>query len=384
MSLVPTSPLTWVDDATGQLRVAVGAPPLNYLDDAGIWAPICPTWMFQSPSTYRIDAGNHRVVAHSQGRITSSWKGPAGRHSFEIQPTKLYKIRQSDHQLTALGNVGNPNLTANGRKLTGVNIFPDIDQRVIYDEDSLTLRFTFHQAARDAIADDGPWEGYWFGIATELDLTGSGLSWRNAAGSLTINGVGTWGNGYLELHKNGTGIVAIKGGGQLHANGGNGAIPILRWLVVISNKLYLIECFDPLLMAALPAGDVWHNATFGDTTPEATGQDIRDCIAGTNFTITENGTGISISAYIDTADEVEHAMKYAVYTGAIGGNLSLLANGQTNSGMIVDAPAWYPLTFPSAPSFISGTQYTLVAWCEDLPADLAQNLRYGKDRKSVV
>ncbi len=105
--------------------------------------------------------------------------------------------------------------------------------------------------------------------------------------------------------------------------------------------------------------------TFGYTGAGASTVTVEDNIRMGRFQISENGTGVSITALIDVTTAAKN-MKANVYqdeTGETDVDVAVLANGETEQ-ISVGTGASQSITFNynAAPTFVSGTFYRISLW----------------------
>jgi hypothetical protein len=115
---------------------------------------------------------------------------------------------------------------------------------------------------------------------------------------------------------------------------------------------FLDSAVYPVTLA--PAGDTFGYTTKGASTASA----LENYITGGTFTCPSDGTGSSITAFIN-GDGTTQTYKYNLYIAS-----NLANNGATNQGTYdgASSASGYTQNFINAPSLISGTDYIISAW----------------------
>lgn len=99
-------------------------------------------------------------------------------------------------------------------------------------------------------------------------------------------------------------------------------------------------------------------STFGYTTQGTAGvQLIWNTIVGSRFTISENGTADSITAYLDQSAAGSFSVKCAIYRYS-----DLVKICESAERTDINADGWYTFTISGSPSLSSGTEYIIVVW----------------------
>ena len=376
--LIPTGHRSFLNNLTGTPARVLGAGnmPVNFLgDDGATWSPIELRWDVVTPTRWRAVQGDHRAVVDSMLGIQYSKRDASGVwHRLGMQPRFLVKLRRSDLTWSNLATAASPAITIAGGVLNAANVFPDIDLQLDYFNESYTHRWVFHQAARTALAGAGPWAGHLIGIVTELDPSQMTAQWRDSAGTFDPNLETRFHSEWIDVHVGGERVFALAAN-VLQYDAFDlmapNPIPVYKFIGKRSGKWWLIELFDPTLTAAIPAGDLWHNVTFGNTTQEATDLGISQHVDSLLAAPASDGTADSISAYIRNFGGFfggnDRLATCALYTDAsppLGSSAVETEEKTIAKGNAIFA--WFTFDFTSGgPSITNGTNYNIAIWAAD-------------------
>lgn len=367
----PIGPASWVK-ADGRIQRAVGpggsTPTLNYQKGDGSWDYIVDEWVqVGDAQIWESVRGNHRVYADSTGAAIYA----KGDHYLGTKTTHLIKFKKSDSTWTTLHTVNPDSVTMSGRTITFWGISPGINKTLTNNAkmlQSYTEQFEFTQVARDWLATKGPWANRLFGTATKLTVDSLNLSLRDAAGVFGINTTGRMVDGWLSLGSADTTAFYIATS-YLETDDSVTAIPVKKWIVLKNGSPWLIELFDPIAAAALPAGTVRHNAFFGNQTIEAASGSLNDVIHADTYTMGSiTGTMDSITAYItDGGGAAGNQKKYAVYE-TDGTLLGVTVEDEPG----VDGAGWHNIPVSGTVNLAASTDYQIAAW-----ANFATSIKMG-------
>jgi len=373
LTMIPTGERKWLNDANGRVARPMGMEgvPLNYKIDGGAWDHIVLDWIQVNATRWKVVRGRHRAWIETDGGLLLDFPDRFGnRHRLGTRPRWLVKFKTSDRSYDVLATAQATAPEFGGAVVTFPDIFPGIDREVSYFNSNVSDRFIFHQAARDALASAGPWAGYWLGIVSELDVSVLNLNWRDRIGDFVIDTSGRMSADWFECHHNGARVFAIAESSLRHEGDVDPSVarPVVRKFVVKRNgNFYLIELFDPTAADQLPAGDLYHFATFGNTTIESSVTGFEDTVLSYLGSPSANGTADSITVYVGGVSIFgtnPTYVKCALYDhGSPPLGSSAIETAKFNCyGQIY---AWRTMTFSSPPSILSANQYNVAAWGED-------------------
>lgn len=360
---VPIGVAAWRDTVTGAVSRAMGpggAPTLNYLRSDSTWDWIVDTWaQVGDRQVWKSVRGNHRVFADSTGAAIYA----KGNHYLGTQTTHLVKFDKSDSTWATLRASLPDSVRTSGREIVFHGIFPGIDKKLVNNAkvfQQYAETFVFHQQARDSLAAWGPWTGYMLGTATKLTTDSLNLTLRDAAGVFGIDVTGRMVNEWVSLGSADTSAFYL-GTAYLQTEDSTTSIPVKKWLVRYGGSPWLVELFDPIAAGALPAGDVWHNATFGNTSTEASTLLIENRAGGGIFAPASSGDVDSVTAYVINS-HLQNKIRIAVFDwDGPSANYTWL-DTTTELTLSASGASWRSAPAQIAYSIVSGTRYALVVW----------------------
>ncbi|MCH8992752.1 MAG: hypothetical protein IIA44_13530 [Acidobacteria bacterium] len=347
--------------------------PVNY-QESGVWAPISLAWSGSGTSRSAPGAA-HKIVLADQA-MTMRWPTPGGLRDVRMRPDRLIKFNVAEKTWTNIVLAQTPSgVTPFGSILYLHNIYPGVDRRLEFFNDTISDGIVFHQSARDQLQALGGWDGHWLGSVSDFDLEGiPGARLRNYRGeTFTVDSGGL----LLVEEPDGLGFDVVVGGDRVIAlsdisllqgpdgamwsfDDPNGWIKIRRFLVVVGGRLKLVELFDPIKAGALPAGDLWHDAVFGSQSQESGSININGKIRGFVYTMGSTaGTMDSITCYLtDGGGTAGNKKKYAIY---LESDASLIGQ-TTEEDPGTDGAGWYGIEASGTVSLSAGTDYIIAAW----------------------
>ncbi len=351
-----------VIDSVGAIHRSIGPggpPVLHYQKGDNSWDFIVDDWVqVGGRQVWKSVRGNHRVFADSTGAAIYA----RGNHYLGTQTTHLVKFKKADSTWVTLRASLPDSVRTSGRKIVFHGIFPGVDKKLVNNAKvfrSYAETFVFHQEARDSLAAWGPWTGYLLGTATRLSTDSLNLTLRDVEGVFSVGPTGRMVDGWVALGSADTAAFYL-GTTYLQTPDSATTIPVRKWLVRFAGNPWLVELFDPIAAGGLPAGDVWHDATFGnDGTPGGGSLSLSGNIRGDTATMGGTaGTMDSITCYMtDRGGTGGNKKKYAVYE--TDGTLV----GQTvEEDPGIDLEGWRGIEASGTVNLSASTQYILCAW----------------------
>jgi len=367
--LIPAGHRSFFNSDTGTPARVMGAGsmPVNYRDDNLQWGAIDLNWEPVNATRWRAERGVHRLVVDSDlGARYTQFDRAGGSHSIDFRPSKLVKVRKSDLQVSLIADAVPGTITVDGNIIKVSGVFPGADgMRIELDNfnNEFSLRYVFTQATRDRLATLGPWGNHWLGTAVELDLSNLNLSLRDGIGDLPLDASGRILDRYIEAHLAGERVFVLGDAyltHQVHEDPSIARTVHVRKLIArVGGVLYLIEFFDAVEAAALPAGELWHHVNFGYETGTGSGNStIEDYIAwGAATTGATGGTMDSITARLIISTSNKN-MKCALYNSTYDAKLD-----DTEELLVTNtAYAWITFAVNTGYTVAGSTAYNLCAW----------------------
>lgn len=375
MARIPTGPRTWRNSDTGaRIRVAgAGRVPVNY-DDGGTWRDISLAWSGSGTSRNASGAA-HKMVLSGEG-MTMRWPSPGGLRNVILRPDRLIQFDVSARTWTTIVTAQTPSgVTPFGTTVFLHDIYPGVDRRLEFFNNTIADGLVFHQSARDQLQALGGWAGKWLGSVSDVDLSGvTGAQIRNHLGqTIAVDDTGVMidedraGLGF-DLAVGGQRFVALSGFSLLEGPTGAtwsldnpaGWIKVRRFLIVVGGRLKLVELFDPKQTVVIPPGDIAHDPVFGNEGVEAGNLPMADHIRADTYTMGAiAGTMDSISIYLTDR-------------GGTGGNKTKCAIYETDSSFLgetveqdpgVNGAGWSLITNSGTTNLVADADYRISVWC---------------------
>lgn len=378
--LIPTGHRTFLNSATGTPARVLGAGdmPVNFLGDDEVWSPIELRWETVSPTRWRAVQGDHRVIVDSTVGIQFSKRDVFGTwHRLGMQPRRLIKFNIANRTWDTLAQAASPLVSINAGTMKLSNVFPDVHCELEYFNNSFSMQWVFTQAAREALKSAGPWAGHAIGIATELDPSQMNVQWRDESGDINPALADVFHADWIDVAVGGACVFALPPSVLQHAAFdplGVNNIPVRKFVGKRDGTWWLVEMFDPIAANALPSGDLWHHATFGEGgTPGTYDYGLGDLIASNRAAPSSNGTATSITYYCRGTGGLfgqnTHAT-CALYTDGSPSSYYQETNEVTFLHGDLDYTVfhWQQFDFGTTPSVVNGTNYNIAIWGEHVDA----------------
>lgn len=380
--LKATGMATWEDTVVGTKYGAFGpngTPTLCYQKDDGVWDFIVDGWeQIGKRQLWKSVRGNHRVYADSTG----AGHYAVGNHHLGTKTVQVGKFNLSDSAWTPIWAGLTPeSILVQGHAVAFYDIAPGVDKVLLNNAKvfrEYTEQYHFRQEARDSLANYGPWSGYLLGLATRLNVDSLNLSLHDAAGAFGITEQGRITDRWVSA-KSGDTVVFTMAASYLHTEDSATSIKVHKRIVLVGGSPYLVELFNPIQAASLPSGQLWHNATFGNTGEEGNDLNISNQIIGGNYDVPEDGTGDSIFAYVGQGHaQKTFLMKGAYYTISSG---TYTLQDTTNEISVAYIPfgwaTWKGMALQNSPSLNNGDQVSIIVWAEQLSGPLQMSVRFS-------
>jgi len=308
----PIGPSSW-DNADGTQTKVMGSPVFNYQVDDTTWDYIVDEWVqVGQRQVWKSVRGNHRVFADSAGNAIYA----KGNHYLGTGTKALVKFDKFDSTWVTLKSSLPDSVRLNGTTITFYGIFPGVNKVLrnnakVFRSYSETFEFT--QDARDSLTTWGPWSGYLLGTATKLNADSLNLSLRDALGVFGIDATGRMVDEWVACGNADTAAFYLQTS-YLKTEDSTTGIPVKKWLVRYNGNPWLIELFNPILAAGLPAGTISHNATIGNTDAEANETSMANGFPYMRgYSMPEEGTIDSVTFYGGTQFSADQNYRVGVY-----------------------------------------------------------------------
>jgi hypothetical protein len=378
---VPIGPASWINSDSSVTRAIGmgGTPTLNYQKSDQTWDFIVDDWVqVGNRQVWKSVRGNHRVFADSTGAAIYA----KGNHYLGTQTTHLIKYNIGTKTWQTLKTNMPDSVTMSGRTITFHNIFPGIDKRLVNNAkvfQRYAETFIFHQQARDTITTAyGPWTGYLLGTATRLNVDSLNLSWKDAAGLFDITSAGRMTDGWVKGIDADTMVWTIAQS-YLQTEDSTTSIVVHKRIVLLSGNPYLVELFNPVFTASLPAGDIWHGAVFGHQDIEGSEVTITNTYTGGVFAAPSTGVADSITIYANVTTAAKDA-RCSLYKRTSGGNSDQIDTTQEINLSV--AEQWWTFDLQNAQTITSGDRYVLWAWSDGGSGD--SKVHFGSSTGDTV
>jgi len=385
--MIPTSERRWHNTDSGRDVSVMGAGdmPVNYRDDADVWRDIVLEWENVNPTRWRAIQGPNRCVFDTGLGVQFSRRDAGGTwHRLGMQPRHLVKFNLGNRTWSSLASAEAPMPSFDGGVVTLTDVFPGVDATLEYFNNRFTMTWTFSQAARVALAGEGPWNNRMLGIATELDPSQLNVQWRDASGDIDPAAGDVFHDDWIDVSVGGQRVFALPKTHLQHASLDPLAptITIHKFVGRRDGKWWLVELFDPTLTASLAAGDLWHNLTFGDTDihDDFTTQ-MDDLIVSAIGTPASSGTVTKVTVYANGPNIFgsDSNVEAAIYTHS--GTSTLL--GATPTLLVVKGvwpKNWHDVPFVSGPSVVASTQYNIAFTADENDVSLYADSSGGTNK----
>ena len=352
-------------DGSVRAVMAPGDISLTYQKADSSWDDVVNDWVqIGTKKRWKSIRGHHRVFADSTGAAIYS----KGGHFLGTKTTQLIKFNKLDSTSVFLKSSLPDSVTFSDNAITFHGIFPGVDKQLVNDPfffEEYRETFIFHQEARDSLATWGPWVNRLLGTVTRLDTDSLNLSLRDASGLFNITSTGRETDGWVGFEDGGNRIFSVAQS-SLNTSDSTTSIPVRKRIVLVGGTPYLVELFDPIAADALPAVDIWHNATFGVTIATDLGTVLEDRQFGGVATSGVAGTLDSITMSTDCGS-TNHDTRFAVFlwtgAGGTGDDFvdSIAAFTATDDS---GTPSWKSHAVINNASILASTDYILVGWTE--------------------
>ena len=377
---IPTGPRTWFNDQTGTRTVALGggALPINYKADdseGGDWRRIALQWD-ENLGEYSASQSYHRAQIDTDGAAEFMWPAAGRRRALRLRPNRLVKVDIASRSWTTLAVASPPSaIEQRGASLWMRDIYPGIDRRLRFFNNSISDGVAFNQSARDALAGAGPWAGKMIGTVSHVDLGDlpNAVLRDRLGAALSIDAQGRISTEVVHIESDGTRLLSLAGGSRLYLyTQQNGRVetplvPVHNYLAFRAGQLFLVELFDPMVVAGWQDGTITHDAEFGNNSTETNLSSLKGIVNGLVDSPSTNGTADSIWVWQEIAGfPLNEGVTCALYDYNAGDEEYIDKTAErkwTIPPSYTDEFKEY--TFSGGPSLSSGTTYCIVAWGQE-------------------